>query len=434
MTRWTVDQVVGLAPDDGSVSAGRKLAAGAGWIEEGCDERVVWGVAQGSGKSPYQVAIDLKGPAYKCSCPSLKIPCKHVIALLLRWVEGTTVEAGPSAFAAEWLSSREERAQASAERSAERAESRADPAGRAKRAAAREERIDGGLDELERWLVDLLRSGLVAARGQSMALWDRAAARLVDAQAPGLAGRVRAIAGHVHSGEEWPSRVLAEAARLHLAIEAWRRRGELSDDLNASLRAALGWPVAGEEVRAGVTVRDGWLVLGSVSGTEDRLIFRRTWLRGIETGRAALVLQFSPRGGTFEGEYAVGRVAEGELCFYPGAVPLRALPKHELRPDPAPAGVPRGADVALLLDEWSAAIAGDPWLERWPVTLEATPVRAGDDWWLRDASGAALPIVTSDPWRLVAVAGGRPVTVAGEYGEDGVVPLTVFTESGPVRM
>jgi uncharacterized Zn finger protein len=82
MSRWTVDQVVGLAPDGASVSAGRKLAVGGGWAGEGCDERAVWALAQGNGNRPYQVVVDLIGPAYKCSCPSRKIPCKHVLGLL----------------------------------------------------------------------------------------------------------------------------------------------------------------------------------------------------------------------------------------------------------------------------------------------------------------------------------------------------------------
>ena len=435
MTRWTVDQVVGLAPDGASVSAGRKLATSGGWPEEGCDERVVWGLAQGSGSKPYQVAVDIAGPAYKCSCPSRKIPCKHVLGLLLRWAEGTTGDKPPQAFVTEWLQTRDSRSDATAAKKHQEAEKAADPVARAKRQAAREARIDGGLDELERWLIDLVRSGLAAARGQSMALWDRAAARLVDAQAPGLAGRVRAMSGLVHSGEGWPGRMLVEIARLYLCIEAWRRREQLDEGLNASLRAALGWPVPTEEVRNQPVVEDSWAVLGRVVGAEERLSFRRTWLRGQTSGRAALILQFAAAGAPFEGgEYAPGTVVEGGLCFYPGAVPLRALPNDSVRLTRATVDGLHPATIDQVLDEWSAAVAKDPWLERWPVLLSATPVRSASRWWLRDESGGALPIDTADPWRLIAAAGGRPVTIAGEYGEAGVVPLTLFGESGAARL
>jgi SWIM zinc finger len=47
----------------------------------------VWGLCAGSGKRPYQTVVDLTGPAYKCSCPSRKFPCKHALALLLNWAD-----------------------------------------------------------------------------------------------------------------------------------------------------------------------------------------------------------------------------------------------------------------------------------------------------------------------------------------------------------
>lgn len=110
MSRWSAEQVIALAPDAASVAAGRKLAAPRGWPQLGCDDRAVWGLAQGSGKSPYQVAVDLAGPAYRCSCPSRKIPCKHALGLLL-WSAGDVRPDTPLAFADEWLAARAERAE-----------------------------------------------------------------------------------------------------------------------------------------------------------------------------------------------------------------------------------------------------------------------------------------------------------------------------------
>ena len=66
----------------------------------------------------------------------------------------------------------------------------ADPAARAKRVESRERKVQGGLDELDRWLADLVRRGLNSARSEGYRFWDAMAARLVDAQAPSLARRV----------------------------------------------------------------------------------------------------------------------------------------------------------------------------------------------------------------------------------------------------
>src|SRR6201987_1385396 len=111
MEPWSAGNEVGLAPAGAAVSAARKLATPASWPALGCAEGALWGLAQGSGQSPYQVAVDLSGPAYKCSCPSRKIPCKHVLGLLLVWSDGVVAEAPAPEFVKEWLAARETRSE-----------------------------------------------------------------------------------------------------------------------------------------------------------------------------------------------------------------------------------------------------------------------------------------------------------------------------------
>src|SRR5689334_9093872 len=87
--RWGADQVLALAPDDASRKAGSKLGVAGPWSQAGSsDEGTVWWLCKGSGSRPYQTVVDIAdaaGPAYKCSCPSRKFPCKHALGLLLLW-------------------------------------------------------------------------------------------------------------------------------------------------------------------------------------------------------------------------------------------------------------------------------------------------------------------------------------------------------------
>src|SRR4051812_11244850 len=85
MTRPSEQQAAAQAPDAASLKAGNKLAVRGPWSETGHDDRSVWGLCRGSGKTPYSTAVDLSGPAFRCSCPSRKFPCKHALALLLLW-------------------------------------------------------------------------------------------------------------------------------------------------------------------------------------------------------------------------------------------------------------------------------------------------------------------------------------------------------------
>ncbi|WP_371102991.1 SWIM zinc finger family protein, partial [Streptomyces sp. PU_AKi4] len=102
--RWTADQVLALAPDPASRTAGSRLGAAGPWSGTGSsDEGTVWGLCEGGGSTPYRTVVDIadaSGPAYHCSCPSRKFPCKHALGLLLLWSGGDG--AVPRGEAPEW--------------------------------------------------------------------------------------------------------------------------------------------------------------------------------------------------------------------------------------------------------------------------------------------------------------------------------------------
>src|SRR5215212_5987363 len=125
----------GLAPDAASLRAARGLAKPGPWADTGHDDRAAWGACKGSGEEPYRVQVDLAGPAFRCSCPSRKLPCKHALALLLMWAEqpGTVPAGERPAEVHEWLAERAERAERGAARAAR--PGAADPEARARRTA-----------------------------------------------------------------------------------------------------------------------------------------------------------------------------------------------------------------------------------------------------------------------------------------------------------
>jgi hypothetical protein len=129
----TTESVLALAPDDSSAKAARGLVAPTQWPRLGADARAVWGECQGSGGKPYQTQVDLAGPAFRCSCPSRKFPCKHGLALLLLRVQQPAAFGGgpPPAWVAEWLASRAEKAQKQQQKTVEPPRA-ADPAAAAR--------------------------------------------------------------------------------------------------------------------------------------------------------------------------------------------------------------------------------------------------------------------------------------------------------------
>jgi hypothetical protein len=422
--RWARGQVLGLAPDAPSQKAAGSVAKPGKWPSSGCDDDAVWGECQGSGRTAYKTIVDLTEPAFKCSCPSRKFPCKHGLALLLLWSDGEVATGARPGWVTEWLDERQERAVKTTERREAKERSSAAHGASPRTAELRDQLVDDGVAEFARWLSDQVTHGLAAAERAPYALWDDAARRLVDAKAPALAGRVKGLAAIPRRGEGWPDRLLEEYGLLHLLVRAHQRRSDLSAELQATVRSKVGFTLSQDEVLAGERVRDHWYVAGLYDSQQEQLTTRRVWLRGQTTGRPGMVLSFAPAGRALDSSLVVGTVIDAALAFYPGAQPLRAVvAERHGAPHLAP---PHGTSVSGLLDEYAAALARDPWLDRWPAVLEG--VRLGRGSVLVDAQGDAIPLRTTDPWRLLAVSGGGPITVTGEWTPSGLRALSAWNE------
>lgn len=463
--RWSVEQVESIAPNPAAVTAAQPLATSTRWGGLGADDRVLWGSCQGSGNEPYDTMVDHVGVGFRCTCPSRRVPCKHALALLLLWARGQVPEGVPAAPLEAWIARRVE---ASAPHTApghdaDRSQpgdtvassgrdgapgsdaSATDPAGEAdddatppeppdddERDAARDERVEkmmAGLTELDRWLDDRIRTGLADPALARYATWDQLAARLVDARAGSLANRIRRLAGLVGASPDWHDDVLAELGILHLLSQAGRRIRDLPGPLADAVATTVGWQVRKADVLGGVPDTDTWIVAGRSDTREDRIEVRRHWLQGTESGRWALLLSFAAYQQSLDTSLEVGTAVHADLHRYPGPA-LRALMGR--RYGEATIDGPPALTVAAACDEVGQMVAAEPWLERVPATLRATPTRDGERWVLGDETGT-LPLllperrspVESGLATLLAVSGGRAVDVTVEWTPHGIVALSI---------
>jgi hypothetical protein len=361
---------------------------------------------------------DLRDLGNKCTCPSRKFPCKHVLGLL--WLKAEAVVPFPAAetpdWVSEWLGRRRSGGAApkpsaavdkdlQAARLAEpepvedaKAAARREAA-TAKRAEDTERAILDALDALEQWVADQLRLGLAGFIDDATQRCRRIGARLVD-------GKAAALAGHV---DELPARLVAlptgdrargaavELARLVLLARTFRadprdpevRRAVASAESREALlgdpaapRIAAAWEVLAEQVR---TRRDG-------------LVSQTTWLLNLGAAgpRFAMLLDFFPGSAGRRGSvFTPGEQFLGELVFYPARAPLRAV---LVRREAADAGGPPvdWPEPAEPLEEaltmpWLA----EPWAAERPILLPSGRIgfdRSGAPWWRPNDGGAVLPV------------------------------------------
>jgi hypothetical protein len=498
--RWSVEQVQAVAPSPSAVTAARAIATPASWDGLGGDDEALWGRCRGSGAEPYETVVDHVHVGFTCSCPSRRRPCKHALALLLLWVAGQVPEVARPPAIESWLARRSrtrsaspapsstagpaasgtsgssgetgatgserstagphpgerDRQQATAGSPAPSRSGVADATGVGPgdpddgpsppedrdpdRDAARDERVErmaAGLAELDRWLDDRIRTGLADPAVARYGTWDALAARLVDAQAGSLANRIRRLAGVVGASPQWHSELLAELGMLHLLATAGRHLGDLPAALADGVATSVGWQVRRADVLAGVPDTDVWLVAGRSDQREDRIEVRRHWLRGVGSGRWALVLSFAAYQQSLDDSLRVGEVLPADLHRYPGPA-MRALVGRRLdEPRTAtPAEVPAPSLIEAC-EQLGRLLVREPWLDRVPALARAAVTRSEGRWVLVDDTGS-LPIHPDHQQgegvaAVLALSAGSAVPLAFEWTPQGVIPLSVFDDTGGVH-
>ena len=246
----------------------------------------------------------------------------------------------------EWLAKRAQQAESRNKPKKSETDPVAAAKAQARRAAKREENVRQGLDDLARWQQDLVRQGLATAQGKPASFWETPAARLVDAQAPGLARRVRELASIPATGEGWQGRLLEQLALIHLAVEAYLRLDTLPAATQADVRRVIGWTQDQDELLQENGIQDTWIVLGKrvteeTLGPGSRaslLKVQRTWLWGTQTQQTALILHFAAPGQMLDASLIPGTSFDAELVYF--LVPVLSarwsnawvLLRHQARP------------------------------------------------------------------------------------------------------
>jgi hypothetical protein len=440
----TVEQILALAPDAASAKAGSQQASIAKWSGLGANDQALWGLCQGSGKDPYRAQIELAEPAFKCSCPSRKFPCKHGLGLYLIYARhaASFVDTEAPQWVRDWLQSRNQRAEKKAVKQSEDAappseeELAAKARSQQKRQEKRSSNVEQGLDVLDTWLADIAREGLAGMKAKSTQTWEAMAARMVDSQAPGLATRVRRAAALIHATTQadWELPVARELARLALLTQSYRRLPQLPAGLQADVKNAVGWVVNQEDALAQPGLDDTWQCVGNHTQHEDRVSWRACYYRGATSRRWAMLMQFSGGNQPLPPPPVPGTILRGNVHYYPSSAPLRAvfsadvraLNSAEIGAHVPPAMATEGLDAQL--SGYAQALAENPFVEQLPFQLGAVvPQHVDGLLVLRDNDGKAIPVrpVFQHAWRLLALAGGMRVDIFGLWDGYDLLPLRV---------
>ena len=459
----SLSQIEALAPDQAALAAASKLLKPASWplMARDAATTVVWGEAQGSGSAPYRLMFDPADRSHKCSCPSRKFPCKHVLALMWQLAEHAErfTVGEPPPWVSEWLARRRpgpgrpaaEKEPGAPSIAAIAAPEPEDPGAqalaaqrRARSEAAREAAVGAGLEAADVWIADQLGAGLAGFPRRAPAACRAAAQRLVDAKAGTLAARLDALPAALLGRPDGMRAdfVITELGRLHLVSAAWRRRERLDTRLLQDLRRCIGWSASRDELLASAEAsrRTGeWIVAGVRHVIQpDRLRRTETWMVAAEGAddplSRALLLDFAPvQTGAAGDILPPGERFRGELVFYPSAAPLRAIVAARTPASALAEAPPNGPGLAAAFGAHQARLAAVPWLGDDLVIAGACQiVEAAGTLQAWDASdGFSLPLAIEQT-RAAAPLVGMPLGgLAGVWDGQLLTLLAASTPAGP---
>ena len=259
---------------------------------------------------------------------------------------------------------------------------------------------------------------------------------MVDAQAPGMASRLRRLPAVVASGPGWPGRLLDELA-LHPPVDSRVTSGAPSyrPICGDGPRPGSGSRCPGPLCSAEPPVLDRWVVVFFRDLDSELVSIRRVWLRGNRSGRWAQVLFFAAGGAALDSSLVPGTVLNADLHFYPGRAGLRAtVGATYAEPVPlsggsgGPVWAPTGDTLSVAADSWAAALAADPWQHQIPVVLRGRVDHDERGWTLTDTDGTSVVVRGDelDLWRFLALTAGTVVDVTGEWSPAGFRPASVI--------
>jgi hypothetical protein len=440
---WTIRNVINLASGTNDMVAARSLQLSSHWHSIAHDGYMIWAQYHENERKKYEIRIDMialqaEGKGFTCTCSRNRPPCEHILSLLLIILEAPEkylVDVTPDAIM-EKMDRRSRRVRSRLEGLAQPPKLSPDEQTDSSNQfdQSRFEQMQDGIAELDHWMRNLMRQGLGHVNVTDPAFWQPITDRMVDSFLPGIADRLRYIAQipQMHL-DEWVEPLLAELGKLYLLVDSFKRYHALPLPVQADMRDAVGWSFKTLPSDAEIdTVHDQWVVLGKRDFKYSRNSWlRRTWLYGQQSERYAVVKEYVIDPALLMMTVTGGQQIEATLRFFPSRAALRAQldsPVEQLA----------SADLTLPLQTMEEALARyqrlcarNPWLTEAVVCVDdMIPFQYQERWYAKSGTEEVLPLHPNfrNHWPLMAMSGGYPLQVLGEWDGRFFFPLVVVTD------
>lgn len=442
---WSIQQILTLTNDTGTHKNGLELSKGAKLSGMGKSSGFIWGECKGSGKTSYQIIIDLSDGAAKCNCPSPKFPCKHSLGLFLHFAANAAAfpDMPPTAWAEKWMEYRLQKDKKSKEvkpKSDKTLQKEAEK--KQKEAALKLENIQKIVDNLIDWCHNNIRSGLslldnMYSFGNDQRAW------LANAKADGELSRMIFDLDQIKSDPndpDWIHRFLFKFGNFYLFLRTYKNIENFDVRLQDELKGLMGVATKKENIQQEYTpFTDDWVIVGNAFETRlDRegLDETRWWFYGVKHQQFSLIHEYKHRNQTEKSRAygSLGMSLQGDMYFYPAMQPIRGFlssysPTHSIYPNIF-------LSIHDNLSLYAQYISQNPWQRHFLFRLkEMRLLLEGKTYFLINAENEGIPIhYPSDKiFTLLALTQNTPFDITGEWNGKYLVPCGVWVNQLPIH-
>jgi hypothetical protein len=415
---FSPEKISALAPDEETIKRADKISDPVKWSTAAFADNIVWGNIKGSALEDYSVIISLEPLSFNCDCPVKLKVCKHSLALLMMYANSKLQSADMPEKVFAWAIKNIKNIQSD---NPSKTESSSESAIKEKKKNERLELMRSGIEDLERWLYDIMAQGLANVAHSNPRFWENSAARFKDSKLSKVAYTIREIADEFNYKVSDYHKIAIKIGELSLLVDTAKNIDNFTSINQEELLNQLGRLVRKNEViAADHVIRDLWTVIGqSEQYTLDGLIERRVWLLGNKSLQVALILDFLFQG-DFDLKFSVGESFESELYFYPSILWQRALVNSpEINFSRQHFKYESFKDYESFFEDYARKISINPWLAFEIGIIENLRIFIKSDKpYLADENLAFFPIrnISSNSLlKLLAISASEPMTYVVAY-------------------
>lgn len=237
--------------------------------------------------------------------------------------------------------------------------------------------MEKGLEELGKWISDVVSNGISTLVQGEDEPWESLAIRMVDYKLGGIAGYLRKMSNREENQgmEEWHFEVIKLIAYLQALISGFQKSRFQGNVPAFDILRACGVNFKRDDIKKVQSgISDYWRVIYIEQDSNDYVEYNKLYLWGIKTNKLALILDF--KGRDSRGElpwYLIRRDVhfEAELFFYPSAFPVRGF-IEKIKPIDFPS-------ISLIKKsanpEFLTAFAQQPFAFSFPVLLSSCQIQ-----------------------------------------------------------